>query len=87
MSLLYDPFNRKYSIYCFDNNFSKYEELHKKEIQVKHQPYTKLLAWRIRYCLKTNLDKIDYEEDLVRTNRNFESNIPEAFEGSELSYL
>ena len=37
--------------------------------------------------ISKNENKIDYEEDLVRTNRNFESNIPEAFEGSELSYL
>ena len=61
MTLLYDPFLKSYSIYCFDDTFTKYGELHNKVINVKHKPYIRLLAWRTRTCLKNNMDKTNPE--------------------------
>ena len=62
MSLLYNPFEKTYSLFCFDDKFSKYDQLHNKTIRMKLHPYSRLLAWRIRYCVNVNIDKIDSEE-------------------------
>lgn len=54
MSLLYDPFSGKYSIFCFNTKFSKYTQCHGKEVAVNESfpPYRRILAWRFRKCIQ-----------------------------------
>lgn len=53
MSLLYDPFNMEYKIFCLDPTFSNYSKLNNKVVEVNqnYPPYRRLLAWRARKCV------------------------------------
>lgn len=54
MTFLYDPFNAKYKVLCLNKNWDKYDACNDKELELKHMPYRRLLAWRTRYCLQVN---------------------------------
>jgi hypothetical protein len=54
IALLYNPLTSSYFLYCFNRNFEKYNELHRKHVSLQHQPYRRLLAWRARRCAQIN---------------------------------
>lgn len=53
MALLYNPLSRQYSVFCLDPEFSKYNQLNNKVVEVDGtlHPYRRLLAWRARKCV------------------------------------
>ena len=53
MTLLYNPFEKVFKIYCLRENFPKYEQCHLRVVNVSptFPPYCRLLAWRSRKCI------------------------------------
>jgi hypothetical protein len=60
ITLLYNPFDQSYSIYCLDLDNSPKAYLHGTIIEVDPEfpPYRRLLAWRTRKCLLEHGSKL-----------------------------
>lgn len=61
ITLLYNPFDQSYSIFCLDVNNSPKANLHGRKIEVDENfpPYRRLLAWRTRKCLLEHGGKME----------------------------
>jgi hypothetical protein len=60
MTLIYNPLDRAYSIFCLDSKSPRYKDLHGKVIKLhkNHKPYTRLLSWRLKHCIRSNPDLV-----------------------------
>jgi hypothetical protein len=76
MSLLFDPFDSTYRIFCLDQGFEKYAVLHNKTIEVNMSipPYNRLLAWRARQCVQNNAYLLADQGNSLLNFANFSNN-------------
>jgi len=53
MTLLYNPFEKVFKVYCLRKSFHKYNQCHLRVVNVSptYPPYCRLLAWRTRKCV------------------------------------
>lgn len=61
ISMLYNPLSKKYRIICLDSTADQYR-LHGNEVELKHEPYTRLLAWRTKFCVYSSYLKVDPDD-------------------------
>ena len=69
MTILFNPFESSYKVFCFNPQFAKYNTVHNTVINVsaEHPPYLRLLAWRTRMCLNSNLHMISANSTTIDT--------------------
>lgn len=73
MTLLYQPFEGVYRVYCLRKTFPKYSICHDRVVNVDMTipPYCRLLAWRTRKCIMEHQSLIPRDVDNLIRLSNF----------------
>ena len=73
MTLIYNPLQQEYTVYCLGSQ----HQLHGKKVELHpdHKPYTRLLSWRLKACIRQHpeLVKDDIRDMYILGNMSEDS--------------